>query len=210
MWIIGTNWSARFLKACFLKTQWKRQMLKESILCFCVHCMFKWSCACLWVHMQRTNDCCLFYHSSLPSFLKQSLTDLEVQCFSQTGRSLSSQDLPVSAHPTPNTRITVMCIHASLFKCGCWGFEHQFPYLHIKHCCPLSHYPKPENILKSDTWYLKKEFIFRICDGHFKLKTNTFQKWVNCLNQHFIARKTYRRTCKTMPRIISYWRSAQR
>lgn len=157
------------------------------------------------VSMQRTNDRCLFLWLSTFFSSSSLLTEFKVQCFSQTGRSESSYPSPMLG-----LQLCTTCQFLKVLMLGIWTPVFTFAHQALLPTEPLSQTSKHFKIR-----YLipNKEFLFRICDGHVKLKTktsNTLHKWVNQLNQYYMARKTYSDACKAMPSIISYWRNAQR
>lgn len=104
------NWNklARLPKHAFLKDRyWKKMFL--CILCCALHVNVH-----LWISVNTHAEDKELVSFSMALYLlslKQSIIELEVQCFSQTDRSASSQDLPVFAHPTCNARVIHMCSH---------------------------------------------------------------------------------------------------
>lgn len=162
------NWNklARLPKHAFLKDRyWKKMFL--CILCCALHVNVH-----LWISVNTHAEDKELVSFSMALYLlslKQSIIELEVQCFSQTDRSASSQDLPVFAHPPAMLGLYICAAMTGLGLFKMWVLGMWTPA--FQHSYPLSHYPNPENILKSYSWqsiFVQKIKILRIKNFHWK------------------------------------------
>lgn len=134
-------------QASFLKATMKKTDIEGKYsLSFCALHVHVELC----MSMQRTSDGCLFlWLSSFPQAASHWIGSSVFQSDWQVRK------LPESAHPS---LMLWLQLYASCHSVDAGDLNTSFHVCTSSIVAQLSHYPKPQNILKSDTWYLIKNF----------------------------------------------------